>query len=207
MKLPRSLMLLASSNQGKVREIKALLEGLSVQICCLTDFPAVPTPLESATDCFGNAQIKADYYAHIFQMDTLADDTSLACATLNGWPGVHAARVADTDAERRSTLISRLRAGLNQSSCVGQTSWPATFTSVICFKDYQKQKCYFFSGCLSGYIRTEESGHQGFGYDPIFYLPDGRSLAELSLAEKNTISHRSLALQSFKKWFHYTKED
>jgi XTP/dITP diphosphohydrolase len=197
-------MLVATSNFGKLREIKNLLGyGFKGELLSLADFPLVPPPEENAVDCAGNALIKAREYAGIFQINTLADDTALECAALNGWPGVHAARIGTTDEERRTKLLLNLQ--LKETAA---EFWVAEFVCVLCFcvRVHADWEYHFFTGRLPGFIRAEKRGHNGFGYDPIFYLSDGRTLAELSLAEKNLISHRAVALQEFKNWYNYREE-
>jgi XTP/dITP diphosphohydrolase len=186
--------IVASSNEGKIKEIEGLLSHFGIEVLSLKDIGVnVEPPEEDGQDYWENALIKARFYSRLLNMPVIADDTGLECDALDGRPGIYTSRMGVDDASRRANLVRVLR----------ETNFPcpysARFRCTICL--YVNDKMYrFFDGELEGEIRPEEMGHQGFGYDPIFYLPDGRSLAQLSKQEKNSISHRGRALMELVRW-------
>ena len=187
-------LLIATSNPGKMREITSLLAGLPFD---LTTPDALGLRLEveeTAHTYRGNAALKAAAYALSSGFPTLADDSGLEVAPLNGLPGIRSARFAPfpnaTDAERRAYLLENL--------APHPRPWRAQFVCVACLALPGGEKRYT-RGVLPGEIIPEERGSNGFGYDPIFYLPErGCTLAELPEDEKNRISHRGRALEAMR---------
>ena len=184
-------LLLATSNQGKIREYRFLLDGLDYQITTLAEQGITKVVTESGSSYEQNARLKAIAYARLSQLTTLADDSGLEVDALNGEPGVQSARFAGksaTDAERVSFLLAKLKG-------VPQEKRTARFKCVIAIvsPEGQSELCY---GECQGIIALEAKGQNGFGYDPIFYLPEiGKTMAELPLETKNQISHRARASQ------------
>lgn len=183
-------LLLATSNQGKLREYRVLLKDIPWRLVTLLDIGISACPLESGTSFRENAREKAVFYARKSGLPTLAEDSGLEVEVLGGAPGVRSARFGGeglSDAERVEYLLKRLEG----------TPWEqrrACFRCVIalCFPEVDEVR--FFYGECPGFIAFEPKGSSGFGYDPIFYIPElGKTMAELSLEEKNRISHRARA--------------
>jgi XTP/dITP diphosphohydrolase len=184
-------LLLATSNPGKIREYRALLDGLGYGITTLAEEKITKVVTESGNSYEQNARLKAITYAKLSQLTALADDSGLEVDALNGEPGVKSARFAGraaTDADRVTFLLARLDG-------VPWERRTACFKCVIVIAtpEGQSKVCY---GECRGMIALEAKGENGFGYDPIFFLPEiGKTMAELPLATKNKISHRARASQ------------
>lgn len=185
-------LVVATTNPGKLQEFKALLSPLQgYEIFGLSELvPEVEEVAESHSDYFGNARAKALYWYQRLGVMVLADDSGLEVECLDGWPGVHSARIASDDVSRQEMVIARIRA-LGYAAA-GKEGAHARFVCVICVVG---PECRYFEGVLNGEIRSYACGSGGFGYDPVFFLRDGRALAELSLYEKCRVSHRALAVQ------------
>ncbi len=186
-------IIIATTNQGKLREIKKILNDLPFDLLSLADFENVPEVIEDKDTFSGNAEKKASEIYHKFQLAVIADDSGLAVDQLNGSPGVYSARYAgenSSDPENNKKLISELK-GL-------PSPHPARFISIAVYFDGNKY--ITVSGELAGEIILDPRGHNGFGYDPLF-VPAGYSstLAELSFEEKNSISHRAKAFNKLKE--------
>jgi len=184
-------LLLATSNPGKIREYHFLLDGLGYQITTLTEEGIAKVVTESGNNYKQNARLKAITYAKLSQLTALADDSGLEVDALNGEPGVKSARFAGesaTDAEKVSLLLAKL----NGAPWERRT---ARFKCVIAIASPggHVELCY---GECHGIITFEAKGENGFGYDPIFFLPEiGKTMAELPFEIKNQISHRARASQ------------
>ena len=184
----RKVLLLASNNQKKVKEIKDLLPDFEVkslaEIGCNEDIP------ETANTFEGNALLKAEYLINRFQLPCISDDSGLVVEALNGAPGIYSARYAGeekSDDKNMDKLLSELKEKSNRN---------AYFTTVLCYHD--GKNVHYFEGRIHGTITTKKIGTQGFGYDPIF-TPNGsnKTFAQLSPEEKNANSHRGNALKKF----------
>ena len=185
-----SNILLATGNPGKIKEFLALLAPLTgVTFVTLNDLGIKADVEETGGTYAENAALKARAYARLSGLPALADDSGLEVAALNGDPGVRSARYAPqpdaTDADRRRHLLAQL-AGRPRP-------WPARFCCVVTviFPDGEE---IFGEGICAGEIIPEARGANGFGYDPIFQLPGGQTMAELSSEMKNRLSHRALAV-------------
>jgi XTP/dITP diphosphohydrolase len=185
---------IASSNPGKLQEIRTLLADLPFTIRAQNELPVYSSPAETEDTFIGNARIKAKPI-HVMKPGTwvLADDSGLECEGLNNLPGVHSAYYAGekaTDKENVAKLLKMLQ--------IRTTNRKACFRSILVVYSPKGEE-FIFEGSLKGTIAMKQSGTQGFGYDPVF-IPDGytQTLAELSAAEKNRISHRGQALRLFK---------
>lgn len=185
--IPR--LVLATANRDKFREIQEKLHPLPVVILSLADFPFVEKVVEDRPDLYGNAIKKATEVATQVEEWVLADDTGLEVNALDGAPGVYAARYSGLGATYESNCAKLL----SEMKDVPDAQRQARFRTVICLRTYDGLFCV--EGVLEGMIGRERRGTNGFGYDPIFVLPNGRTLAELGLAEKNTLSHRGKALE------------
>jgi XTP/dITP diphosphohydrolase len=180
-------ILFASNNAHKVDEVRAKLAPRYTvrslrEVVGEVDIPETGTTLEE------NAAIKARYLYERTGMDCFADDTGLEITALNGEPGVYSARYAGEGCSFDDNMDKVLR------NLTGQSDRSARFRTVICLI-YQGKE-YFFEGEVKGELLTERVGQKGFGYDPIF-RPDGydRSFAQMTMDEKNAISHRGLAVE------------
>ena len=187
-------LIFASNNKHKVREISHILDNkitlLSLQdVNILEDIPEDEPLLE------GNALFKARYVHKATGMNVFADDTGLEIEALNGLPGVHSARFAG-ESKDSSANIAKVLSMLN-----GKDNRKARFRTVIAL--ILENKEYLFEGTVSGTIIDEKRGTEGFGYDPVF-IPDGGDLtfAQMTLSEKNKISHRAMAFEKLKGFLH-----
>lgn len=177
----------ATNNKNKIREIENLLEG-KVKLLSLEEIGCVEELPENQKTLEGNSLQKAEYVCQKYRIDCFADDTGLEVIALDGEPGVYSARYAGESRDslkNMELLLERLREKENRK---------AQFRTVIslCLAGKIKQ----FEGIVKGTIIEEFKGDAGFGYDPIF-VPDGydKTFAEMSLEEKNNISHRGIAVQ------------
>ena len=190
-----STVVLATRNQDKVQEIRALLADLPLTFLSLTDFPDLPEVVEDGATCQENAAKKAKEIALGTGYWALADDTGLEVEALGGRPGVYAARYAGENAtytDNCEKLLEEL-----QSIAAGQRG--ARFLTVMVLSDPTGQT-EAVEGELLGQITEQFYGSHGFGYDPVFYVPSSsKTLAEMTLEEKNEISHRGHALRLVKE--------
>lgn len=185
-------ILLATRNPDKVRELAVLLGDLGIRIRTLADFPAAPEVEEDGTTCEANALKKAREIASATGLPSVADDTGLEVDALGGKPGVFAARYAGENA----TYEGNCRKLLKELEGVPPTRRTARFVTVAALA-MPGGHSQVATGTLFGVIAEQRAGSQGFGYDPIFFLPElGRTLAELTADEKNRISHRAKAFRS-----------
>lgn len=183
-------LLIASSNKGKLIEIMELLQDVQVEAVLPADIGLTLEVEEDGATYAENAAKKALAYCTASGLVTLADDSGLEVAALGGKPGLHSARFsgkpAATDADRRQYLLSRLAGHARP--------WPAVFRSTVAIA-LPDGEIFTMEGECRGEIIPEERGSGGFGYDPIFLMEGlGRTMAELSLEEKNRVSHRARAI-------------
>jgi XTP/dITP diphosphohydrolase len=185
-------LLLATNNPGKVAEIKALLAGLDLAILTPLEAGIHLEVTEDGRTYAENASKKAVAFARAGQLIALGDDSGLEVEALDGQPGVHSHRFIPlpdaTDADRRKYLLGRLQDK--------GRPWPAHFHAAIAIA-WPSGIVRLAEGRCDGEIIPQERGHNGFGYDPIFYIPDlGHTMAELGMDEKNRLSHRARAVQN-----------
>ena len=187
-------LLLATRNRDKVREIRSVLADLDVELICAADVPDLPEVEEDADTLEGNAIKKAMTLHKITGLPTLADDTGLEVEALGGAPGVYSSRYAGPDA----TYADNVQKLLQAMRDVPESRRQAQFRTVVAFAHDGNVETV--EGICRGVITTEPRGSNNFGYDPVFYVPDlGKTMAEMTLEEKNRISHRGRALQEIKK--------
>jgi XTP/dITP diphosphohydrolase len=187
-----SELVVATGNAGKVAEIAAALAGLPVTVLPLAEFGAVPAAVENGDSFAANAILKATHYAVHTRRPCLADDSGLEVDALDGAPGVHSARYAGCEADDAANNAKLLTA-LAGVPAEGRT---ARFRCVLAYVD-PDGTLLTAEGTCEGSILTMARGGGGFGYDPLFYLPAlKKTLAELTLAEKNAVSHRGQALRN-----------
>lgn len=179
-----TMIVIASRNQGKVKEIEEMLKGFNVQIKCVSDFGPIPEIVEDEETFDGNAYKKASMTARFLGLPAMADDSGLEVEALNGRPGVMSARYAGegaTDADNVTKLLTEMRGVENRK---------ARFTCVVSIA-VPTGPALTYEGKCDGLITEKSAGTGGFGYDPVFFSPAyGKTFAALSMAEKNRISHR-----------------
>ena len=184
-------LVIATNNTDKIREIREVLAGLPVDILTLHDFEDFPDPEETGHTLEENARLKAQAVAAFTGFPALADDSGLEVDALNGAPGVYSSRYAGpgcTYADNNRRLLRELE-GIPLDKRI------ARFRCVICI-DWADGSADTVEGAAEGYIAEDTVGRQGFGYDPIFiYPPAGKRFAEMTLDEKNRVSHRGRAVQ------------
>jgi len=187
-------VVISTRNRDKIREMKAILGGLPVDISSLVDYPFIPFIEEDGTTLVENALKKASCVHNAVNGWCIADDTGLFVDVLDGAPGVHSARFAGEKAtyrENRKKLLDALWG-------VPFKRRTARFICCVALVINSKIK-EIFEGSVEGYITEKEIGNEGFGYDSIFILPKiGKTFAELSFDEKNKISHRAIALRKLR---------
>ena len=184
-------LIVATRNKGKVREIRKALEGLGLKIYALYDFSNVPEIEEDGKSFIENALKKARFYSKYFGKLTIADDSGLEVDRLKGLPGIYSARYAGEGASNRENnqkLLSELKG-------VQLSKRGARFKCAIAMVSQDGREAVAEGSC-KGRIGFKEVGKNGFGYDPLFILPQyGKTMAQLSLKEKNRVSHRGKALR------------
>ena len=188
-------LVLATQNQGKVKELKALL-GEAYKVYSLADYPGLPEVVEDGATFAENALKKARAAAVFTQKVALADDSGLEVDLLGGAPGVHSARFAgeEKDDQKNNQRLLKDLAGL----ALEQRT--ARFRCVIAIASPKGEKYDVAHGTCEGLIGFEPKGTGGFGYDPLFIVPEyQQTFAELGPAVKNKISHRGRALVEAKK--------
>ncbi|OPY75672.1 MAG: dITP/XTP pyrophosphatase [Syntrophorhabdus sp. PtaU1.Bin153] len=185
-------VIIATENLGKFREIKTLLADEFDVFHSLRDFEEKVPVDEDSMLYIENAMKKARKVGDRFGMYTIADDSGLEVEALGGRPGVRSSRYGRSDDERIERLLSELEG-------VPWEKREAVFRAYLAFYLPEKQRCYVFYGELKGIIGFERKGVGGFGFDPVFYVPEwNRYLAEMTLEEKNVLSHRGRAIRAFK---------
>jgi XTP/dITP diphosphohydrolase len=185
-------LVVATRNQGKLKEISRLLSETEIEIIGLDAFPEIGEIEETGTTFEENARIKAETVARITGQLTLADDSGLTVVALNGEPGVHSARFAGPDSNDAANNTKLLR----ELASVPANKRSAAFECRMALYDPTDDSCHFFAGKVAGRIQDDRRGEGGFGYDPLFLVPEyGRTMAELSIETKNRISHRGAALR------------
>jgi len=188
-------VIIATRNKGKIREIREALKGLGLRIYGLNDFSDAPEIEEDGKSFTENALKKARFYSKHFGKLAIADDSGLEVDSLKGQPGVHSARYAGERASGQENNQKLLR----EMQDVPISKRGARFKCIIAVVSPDGREA-FAEGACKGRIGFKEKGKKGFGYDPLFILPnDGKTMAELSLEAKNKISHRGKALRKIKK--------
>ena len=186
-----NIIVLATSNKNKLKEIQEILKDYPVAIKSLSDFGPMPEAVEDGETFDDNAYKKALHYAKVLGVPCLADDSGLVVDALDGRPGVYSARYSGpeaTDWKNCEKLLGEME---------GQTNRIAHFVCVLSLAT-PAGPALTWEGRCNGELIAERRGEAGFGYDPIFFSPDlGKTFAEASMAEKSAISHRGRALADF----------
>lgn len=193
-KMSRKL-LLATFNQGKKKEMAAILGDIDAEILTLKDFPGLPEAVEDGNTFSENARKKALHFLSLTGFPVIADDSGLEVRALGGAPGVYSARYADTDEARIARLLQELGNALVENPEPGRE---ARFACAVCMAWPGGDLLETF-GEVRGVILDHPRGEGGFGYDPVFlYPPLGQTFAEIPSEQKNLISHRANALSELK---------
>lgn len=185
----------ATANEGKVKEIKEILKDFPIEVLSMKEMGITANIEEDGTTFEENSLIKARAISKLTGLPALADDSGLEVDYLNGEPGIYSARYLgrDTDYDYKNNYI------INKLSDAKEGERSARFVCVISLVLPDGRE-FVERGVVEGLIGYEQKGENGFGYDPIFYLPEyGKTSAELSPEEKNKISHRGKALSAMKK--------
>ncbi len=187
-----SILVVATRNKNKLREFREILKDQDIEIRSLDDFGPTPEAVEDGDSFDENAYKKAIHTAKVLGLPAIADDSGLVVDALNGAPGVYSARYAGenaTDDKNCEKLLEAMQGVENRRAhfqCVLSIAVPSG-------------PALTYEGRCDGIIIDEKRGDNGFGYDPLFYFEEmGKTFAELSLAEKNAISHRGKALAEVK---------
>jgi len=185
----KQIIVLATTNKGKTREIKALLKDFPIDIKNLDDFGPIPEVIEDGETFDDNAYKKSSFTAKILGYPAMADDSGLCVDALDGAPGVYSARYAGenaTDADNVNKMLAELKDKENRN---------AVFKCVISIA-VPTGAALTYEGECKGIITKEPSGDNGFGYDPLFFYPKfNKTFAQLSIEEKGQVSHRGGALK------------
>ncbi|MBW2631251.1 MAG: XTP/dITP diphosphatase [Deltaproteobacteria bacterium] len=185
----------ASKNRGKIRELNALLEGMNVNLLSLHDYPDVPSIVEDGNTFLENALKKARVISEYTGGTIIADDSGLEVDYLEGAPGIHSARYSGAGA----TDERNIRKLLEELDGVPTEKRGAAFRCALVL--YRTDGTFeTFEGKLEGIIALKPTGSEGFGYDPVFIVPEyGKTVAQLDPEIKNRISHRAIAFAKLKK--------
>ncbi len=190
----RPVLLLATTNPGKLREIRDLLAGVPFEVQSLEGIAGIVPPEETGATFEANARLKACYYADATGLLAVADDSGLEIDAMDGRPGVLSARYPGASYEERFVNIRR------EMAASGRADRTARF---VCAIALAKPGAVLFEarGTVEGEILPEPRGTEGFGYDPIFFSPElGKGLGEVAMAEKRTVSHRGRAFTALRSY-------
>ncbi|MFK5954643.1 MAG: XTP/dITP diphosphatase [Desulfobacterium sp.] len=190
-----TIIVLATRNKGKTREIRELLKSFPIEIKNLDDFGPIPEVEEDGETFDDNAYKKAAFAARVLGYPAMSDDSGLVVTALGGQPGVRSARYAGetaTDAENCEKLLREMK---------GKEDRSAAFECVISIA-IPTGAALTYEGRCEGELLESPQGENGFGYDPLFFFPEfGKSFAEVPMAEKSRVSHRGKALQEVTQEF------
>ncbi len=187
-------LIFATKNADKLHELKSLLKGYKIQLLTLNDFPDIKDIKETGSSFMENALIKAQKVYNHLKIPALADDSGLEVEYLDNRPGIYSKRYEGkntTDRDRIDKLFEELKgAPFNKRK--------ARFVCAMALVD--EKNCSKVTGFCNGFISEKPIGKNGFGYDPVFFLPDlKKTMAQLSTGQKNIVSHRANALKQIKE--------
>jgi XTP/dITP diphosphohydrolase len=190
----RRRMLIATTNPGKIREIRKILADVPADLVTLADLPAIDEPEETGATFAENARLKALYYAAATGLPSVADDSGIEIDALDRAPGVHSARWHGYDYAVKFAKIYELLAAK------GVPASTARFVACVAFAE-DGRLAFESRGVVEGTIAPEPKGSHGFGYDPIFFYPPlGCTLAEVDGDAKALVSHRGAAFRKFRDY-------
>lgn len=188
-------LVLATRNEGKIKEFEELISNFNIEIKSLSDFGPIPPVVEDGDTFEANAYKKAHFTSKVLGFPALADDSGLLVDALDGIPGVHSARYAGenaTDEDNNRKLLEALQ---------GKENRKAAFECVIVIA-VPRGPALIYRGRCDGEITRKITGEGGFGYDPIFYYPPlEKTFAQMSPEEKNRVSHRGRAMKELQSEF------
>lgn len=188
-------VLIATNNKGKKKDFEALFDPFGIQVLTLKDLDTAIDVEETGTTFEENAILKAETVARLLNKIVIADDSGLEIDALDGAPGVYSARYAG----KESTDDENINKALHALKDVAKEHRTARFRCVLAVAG-PTIETVVFSGSCEGEITTERRGENGFGYDPIFYIPSKKhTMAELTTQEKSAISHRGMALRKLQE--------
>jgi len=187
-------LIIATHNSDKEKELKSVLDDFPVEVMSLDQFPEIGEIEETGSTLYENAKLKAVTVNKITNLPCLGDDTGLEVDALNGAPGVYSSRYAGENVSYEDNVMKLLRE-LRSTPSEKRT---ARFRTIIFYTDGERE--LYSQGEIKGFITEEQRGKSGFGYDPVFYIPEvKKTMAELTSAEKNKLSHRGQAMRKFRK--------
>lgn len=206
MHLASDTIIIATSNQGKLKEFQLAFASLGKRVLSMADYPQLPEVVEDGDTFKANALKKAQEVAEAIQLPVLADDSGLCVERLEGAPGVYSARYAgghgDTKANNAKLLeeLEKMPVSRTEHEGLGEESEhvlsAAQFVCCLVLYDPAEKRYVDVTGTCDGFIIDEARGEHGFGYDPLFYVPAfGKTMAELSPEQKQSISHRGNAIR------------
>ncbi len=208
MRFANDTWVVATRNRGKSQEFAAMFAKLGIRIRDLNDYSGLPDIVEDGESFAENAEKKAAAIAKILRLPVLADDSGLCVDALAGAPGVFSARYAGEPSDDQANNRKLLHGLAKEPPIRLQTERGEAFVSlsgaefvcVLALHDPENEETLFAQGAVRGHILPQPRGEGGFGYDPLFYLPQfGQTMAEISAEQKNRISHRGQALQALLK--------
>ncbi len=187
-------LIIATHNIDKEKELRSVLDDCPVEVISLEQFPEIGDIEETGSTLYENAKLKADTVYRITNLPCLGDDTGLEVDALGGAPGVYSARYAGDKVSYEDNLM-KLLSELRSTPSEKRT---ARFRTIIFYTDGERE--LYTQGEIQGIITKSPRGSNGFGYDPVFYIPElKKTMAELTSAEKNKLSHRGQAMGKFRK--------
>lgn len=206
MHLASDTIIIATSNQGKLKEFQLAFASLGKRVLSMADYPQLPEVVEDGDTFKANALKKAQEVAEAIQLPVLADDSGLCVERLEGAPGVYSARYAgghgDTKANNAKLLeeLEKLPVSRTEHEGLGEEAEhvlsAAQFVCCLVLYDPAEKRYVDVTGTCDGFIIDKARGEHGFGYDPLFYVPAfGKTMAELSPEQKQSISHRGNAIR------------
>lgn len=199
----REIIVMATRNMGKVREFRHALEPLGKEVRSLHEYPEAPEVVEDGRTFAENAFKKAKEIGDFLNLPVISDDSGLCVEMLDGAPGIYSARYAGehgNDAANNAKLMDELMRRRLGDDTEQPLLSPAKFVCALAMYDPATGRTLESEGQVEGWITSETAGAGGFGYDPLFFVPQyERTMAELSVEEKQRISHRGAALQELLK--------
>ena len=186
-------IVIATHNKDKFKELYFGLKSLNVELLSLDDFPGIGEIIEDGDTLEANALIKARTVYKLTSLPTISDDTGLSVDALNGAPGVYSARYAG----KNCSYLDNVNKMLSEMKNISENKRGANFSTVMAYVDGKME--LIAEGIVKGVITNKIKGIGGFGYDSIFYVHNkGKTFSEMTIEEKNSVSHRSKAIDDLK---------